>query len=265
MPGDVAKPGGGVRNAGEGLNVRKVARIALGVVVAMTAASFSVWPSAHASSSSGGKGIGQIIPTPTVPDVVPHSPKPTSPSPTPSATPGSGGGNGGGGNGNGGGNGGNGSNGSGNNHKGNGSNKGNKTGKGNRKTGKGGKLGKKHKGGGLGHPKGYLQVPGAWTTDKLVAIAAQLRALGVPQDEIVQRVYIPFILAGPADWIDSWHYPRYGPAPGEVRLHLGQDVFCRYGEPVLATEPGRIEYDSGGLGGNIARLYRSDGSYWYYA
>ncbi|MEA2477445.1 MAG: hypothetical protein QOC87_1644, partial [Actinomycetota bacterium] len=44
--------------------MRKVARVALGVVVAMTAASFSVWPSAHASSGSGGKGIGQIIPTP---------------------------------------------------------------------------------------------------------------------------------------------------------------------------------------------------------
>jgi hypothetical protein len=48
-------------------------------------------------------------------------------------------------------------------------------------------------------------------------------------------------------------------------LHEGQDVFCNYGEPVLATQDGTIQYDSGGLGGNIARLFRPDGTYWYYA
>lgn len=246
--------------------MRKLARIALGMVVAMTAASFTVWPSAHASSTGGGKGIGQIIPTPTVPDVVPHSPKPSSPAPKPSPSPTpDGGGNGGGGGGGGDNGSAGGSHGHGNNDKG--SNKpGGKLGKSGKQAHRNNnKVGKKNKQGGLGHPNGYLRVPGSWTTDKLVAVAAQLRALGVSEDQIIQRVYVPFILAGPADWIDSWHFPRYGPAPGEVRLHEGQDVFCRYGEPVLATEPGRIEYASGGLGGNIARLYRSDGSYWYYA
>ncbi|MDQ3877147.1 MAG: M23 family metallopeptidase [Actinomycetota bacterium] len=239
--------------------MRKLARATLGIVIAMVAASLFVWPSAHASSRGD---IGQVVPTPTIPDVF-HSPKPSSPAPKPSEStppPDNGGGGDGGGNDHKGGSGGDGGD-----HNNKGGKTGGKGGRGNNKAGKAGnKAGKKNKGG-LGHPKGYLRVPGSWTTDKLVAVAQQLRALGVSEDQIIQRVYVPFILAGPADWIDSWHFPRYGPAPGEVRQHEGQDVFCRYGEPVLATDPGRIEYASGGLGGNVARLYRSDGSYWYFA
>jgi hypothetical protein len=42
-------------------------------------------------------------------------------------------------------------------------------------------------------------------------------------------------------------------------------VFCDMGTPLLASEAGTIEFDEGGLGGRVARLYRADGSYWYYA
>jgi peptidoglycan LD-endopeptidase LytH len=74
----------------------------------------------------------------------------------------------------------------------------------------------------------------------------------------------PFIIAGPASWTNTWGVPRFGPG-SLTRQHEGQDVFCRYGDPVLASERGSVEYDQGGLGGKVARLHRDDGSYWYYA
>jgi murein DD-endopeptidase MepM/ murein hydrolase activator NlpD len=42
-------------------------------------------------------------------------------------------------------------------------------------------------------------------------------------------------------------------------------VFCDYGAPVLASEHGRVSYGSDATGGLVARVHRSDGSYWYYA
>ena len=81
---------------------------------------------------------------------------------------------------------------------------------------------------------------------------------------IRERVYVPFILVGPATWSDSWGDPRFGPGP-IVRSHEGQDVLCQYGAEVLASEDGIIEFDTGLLGGRSARLHRPDGGYWYYA
>ena len=42
-------------------------------------------------------------------------------------------------------------------------------------------------------------------------------------------------------------------------------MFCKLGAPVLATEDGEVQFDTNTLGGNVARLVRPDGSYWYYA
>ena len=117
---------------------------------------------------------------------------------------------------------------------------------------------------GPGGYSGNYSFSGEFNTDKLQIVAAQLRARGVPEDEILKTVYAPFMTGGPAAWTDTWGAPRYGPGP-IVRTHEGQDVFCKYGDPILASESGTIEFDDGGLGGIIARLYRSDGSYWYYA
>ena len=108
------------------------------------------------------------------------------------------------------------------------------------------------------------RVDGEFSTERLQIVAARLRAEGLSHEQILRRVYIPFIIGGPAAWTDTWGAPRYGPGP-LVRTHEGQDVFCRYGDPVLAVERGRIEFDEGGLGGVVARLYRGDGSYFYYA
>jgi murein DD-endopeptidase MepM/ murein hydrolase activator NlpD len=106
-------------------------------------------------------------------------------------------------------------------------------------------------------------IPGAFSTKELVAVAAQLRAIGWSAAKVIRRVYPPFIIAGPASWVDTWHAPRYGPAPGQIRQHEGQDVFCDYGDPVLAPEPGTVSFSDGGLGGITARVHHADGSYWY--
>lgn len=145
------------------------------------------------------------------------------------------------------------------------------TGPGGPKGGKGKDNGKDKKGdkgkdktpGGPGY-NGPYHWSGEFTTDKLQIIAARLKAEGLSEDAINRRVYTPFIIAGPAAWTNTWGAPRYGPGP-IVRTHEGQDIFCKYGDPILATESGTIEFDDGGLGGLVARLHREDGSYWYYA
>ena len=117
---------------------------------------------------------------------------------------------------------------------------------------------------GPGGYSGPFSATGEFTTEQLQLVAARLRARGLSDQAILQRVYAPFIIGGPAAWTNTWGAPRYGPGP-IVRTHEGQDVFCKYGDPVLASEAGTIEFDDGGLGGRVARLYRKDGSYWYYA
>ncbi|HEU4488617.1 MAG TPA: peptidoglycan DD-metalloendopeptidase family protein [Actinomycetota bacterium] len=109
-------------------------------------------------------------------------------------------------------------------------------------------------------PSGY-QLSGTFSS------AALLDALP-PKNVIARRNSIPevspFIIAGPASWTNTWGAPRFGPG-SLIRTHEGQDVFCRYGDPVLASESGTLEFDEGGLGGKVARIRKEDGSYWYYA
>ncbi|MDQ3784250.1 MAG: M23 family metallopeptidase [Actinomycetota bacterium] len=108
--------------------------------------------------------------------------------------------------------------------------------------------------------------PGSWhpigpySTGSLMTAALRLKALGWSEGDISRKVFAPFIIGGEAGWTDTWGAPRSG-----GRSHEGQDVFCNYGDPVLATEDGTVEFDDGGLGGRVARLHRPDGSYWYYA
>jgi hypothetical protein len=95
-----------------------------------------------------------------------------------------------------------------------------------------------------------------------MAIAAHLRALGWSAGDVIGKVYPPFIIAGEATWVDTWGAPRYGPGP-IVRTHEGQDVFCDYGDPILAPESGYVSFSDGGLGGITARVHTPDGAYWY--
>ncbi|MGH2812654.1 MAG: M23 family metallopeptidase, partial [Actinomycetota bacterium] len=204
------------------------------------------------------EGLKQIIPTPTLPDpgdVIPKDPKPE-PEPTvEEPDPGGGGG---------------GDDGSGDSDDGSGSPASgavNEDKPGGKQASKGD--GDSRRNGGRGdsgpvYDGTYVPMGGSFTTDRLVAVATRLRSLNVPTTKVVRKVFAPFIIGGRAAWQDTWGAPRYGPG-SLVRTHEGQDVFCTYGDPVLATETGRINYGDGGLGGKVARLYRVDGSYWYYA
>jgi len=194
--------------------------------------------------------LAQPFVTPTLPDLLPENEPSSSPSPSPTKPPSGGGGGGNGGNTGGG-------------------NTGGGTTKPGDTPGDVDRPGKKRGGKGRGADEvlvpnlDYNRIGGAYSTDRLVTIAARLRALGWSEQRIARRVYAPFIVAGPANWIDTWGAPRYGPGP-IVRTHEGQDVFCEFGAPVIATEDGTIEFDEQDLGGLIARLH-TGGSYWYYA
>jgi len=202
------------------------------------------------------------VPTPTIPDILPK-PSP-SPEPTDDPIPDPGGGGGGGEEGGSGGGEEGGSGGG----SGDGGSGGSKDGSKN-DDGRGGSGSGKKGGRGLGSdgnpdvPSIAGRIPGAYDTSKLVSVAAQLRSLGMPAAEVVRKVYPPFIIAGRASWIDTWHAPRYGPAPGQIRVHEGQDVFCDYGDPILAPTAGTVSFSDGGLGGTTARVHMSDGDYWY--
>ena len=106
---------------------------------------------------------------------------------------------------------------------------------------------------------------GDYDTDRLVRIASRLKQRGMPNRKVMERVFAPFIIGGRAAWTNTWGAPRFGPAPGQVRQHQGQDVFCDFGAPVLATERGRVSFGDGGIGGKVARVHTRDGGYWYYA
>jgi murein DD-endopeptidase MepM/ murein hydrolase activator NlpD len=229
--------------------MRLAARIALAIVVLLAGALVLPRTAGRVLSS---EALAQVpLPTPTIPDILP-SPS-VSPTPTPTQ-PGDGdGGDKDGSDGNDGGDGdgpvdlpgGDG-----------GRNDGGRTG------GKGSPGGRNKKD--AAPVRSFYRVPGSYNTDALLSVAARLRSLGWTNERVLKEVFAPFIIGGKASWVDTWGAPRFGPGP-IVRTHEGQDVFCEYGDPILATESGTIEFADGGLGGKVARLHRSDGSYWYYA
>lgn len=103
---------------------------------------------------------------------------------------------------------------------------------------------------------------GTYSTALLDHLAARMRARGVSQHKILEEVYRPFIVEGPATWSDSWHAPRY---TGGFHLHEGQDVLCKWGAPVLAAVPGRLSFGTDPLGGLGAFISLPTGGYLYYA
>lgn len=247
--------------------MRNTARLTLGIIVVLVAALLFPRPLARVAFA----GHPQV--TPTLPPLLD--------SPTPTAGPGNPGGGGGGNEGGGGGNngGGGGGNAGGGSSEGkpegpgSGGKKGDDSRKGDKKdggeVGKNGKKKGKRKGkkDDVATPDSIAnRIPGAFDTTELVAVAARLRSLGMSESEVIRQVYPPFIIGGPASWIDTWGAPRYGPAPGQVRTHEGQDVFCDYGDPILAPVDGWLEFSDGGLGGLTVRVHDpSTRRYWYMA
>ena len=108
---------------------------------------------------------------------------------------------------------------------------------------------------------GY-RYPGTYSTTHLLALMDALERAGLERVAL-RRAAGPFIIAGYARFWDSWGEVRH--ADTGLRPHLGQDVFCTYGAPVVASESGTLEYGQDPTGGLVARIHRGDGSYWYYA
>lgn len=202
--------------------------------------------------------IAGPVPTPLISDIIgdPVPEESEDPVPDPGSGGGSGGGTGGGSGGGGGGDGSGGGDGKGDGSGGDGRNGGGDG------TGGGGRGGKQNGPKSVVPPSGTPTIPGSYNTDKLMAVAVHLRALGWSAEEVIAKVFPPFLIAGEATWIDTWGAPRYGPGP-IVRTHEGQDVFCDYGDPVLAPDTGYVSFSDGGLGGITARVHTPDGAYWY--
>ena len=104
---------------------------------------------------------------------------------------------------------------------------------------------------------------GGYSTDALVHIEHYLAQQGASR-AARRKVYAPFIIAGPAEFSDTWGSVRHSDGD-RLRPHLGQDVFCQAGAEVLAAESGRVELKTDRLGGTVVRLHRAGGGYWYYA
>lgn len=104
---------------------------------------------------------------------------------------------------------------------------------------------------------------GRYSTATLMDLEEDLRERGA-STKVLRRVYAPFIIGGAAEFSDTWGAVRHD-VHNTLRPHLGQDVFCEYGAPVLAAETGTVEFVRDRLGGTVVRLHRTDGGYWYYA
>lgn len=65
-----------------------------------------------------------------------------------------------------------------------------------------------------------------------------------------------FPVAGGARYTNDWQ---------SGRVHNGNDLFAVEGTPLLAVDDGLVRYGTDGLGGNVANLYATDGTRYYYA
>lgn len=102
-----------------------------------------------------------------------------------------------------------------------------------------------------------------YSTDGLLELAEEASQF-TDSPEMMQAIFSPFIVVGPSTFTDTWGGIRHDEG-GKLRPHLGQDVFCEREAPVLAAEPGVVEFADDPLGGRVVRLHHERGGYWYYA
>lgn len=70
-----------------------------------------------------------------------------------------------------------------------------------------------------------------------------------------------FPIAGPARLSDDFGVVRPGGAVG----HQGIDIFADEGTPAVAVDSGQVRFGTDPKGGNVANVYASDGTRYYYA
>jgi len=108
----------------------------------------------------------------------------------------------------------------------------------------------------------YRSRSGPRTTTPLLDALRRLEDLGLTAEEAAVLGMGQFPVAGPADYTDDWHDPRFGPP---FHLHQGTDIFADRGTPVISPEAGTITLQDGGLGGRAAYVTTPDGISYYFA
>lgn len=87
--------------------------------------------------------------------------------------------------------------------------------------------------------------------------------LGLSEQEAIRVGFGSFPVAGKANFVHDWYFPRYGSTG--FRFHQGTDVFAAAGTPLRAVTDGTLRATNGGLGGLAVRVVQPDGTYFYYA
>jgi len=96
----------------------------------------------------------------------------------------------------------------------------------------------------------------------LYAAVQELVELGLTEQEAIRIGFGRFPVAGVANFVHDWYFPRWGPG---FRFHLGTDVFADYGTPLRSPVDGTATAGSGALGGLYVKIFQPDGSYFYLA
>src|SRR5690606_15370860 len=103
-------------------------------------------------------------------------------------------------------------------------------------------------------------------TDAFVAVgkaADELAAYEAGAHAYIDGFVFP--VAGEADFIDSWGYPRMAGTPS-AHWHQGTDIFAPAGTPLLATEDGVLaRVGTASLGGTKLWIIGDSGHHYYYA
>lgn len=94
------------------------------------------------------------------------------------------------------------------------------------------------------------------------AVISQLVPLGLSEEEAIRIGFGRFPIAGVANFVHDWYFPRWGPG---FRFHMGTDVFAAHGTPVRAPVDGTVTSGSGSLGGLFVKVFQPDGTYFYMA
>ncbi|MFP5322586.1 MAG: M23 family metallopeptidase [Acidimicrobiia bacterium] len=90
----------------------------------------------------------------------------------------------------------------------------------------------------------------------------ELVELGLSEEEAIRVGFGRFPIAGVANFVHDWYFPRWGPG---FRFHLGTDVFAPHGTPVRSPVDGTVTAGNGTLGGLYVKVFQPDGSYFYMA
>jgi hypothetical protein len=104
---------------------------------------------------------------------------------------------------------------------------------------------------------------GANDNHLLVAGEKALLAAGVDPDQAARLAYGRFPVAGPTQWVDDWHAPRF--TGTTFRFHLGLDLIADYGTPLRSPADGVAKIDNNALGGLAVKVVQPDGTFFYLA